>query len=36
MKKLGMQYRGQERWYDMDTAVYAMTREDWIAQTQAK
>lgn len=29
MKKLGMQYRGIERWYDMDTLVYAMTRADW-------
>ena len=31
MKKLGMQYRGIERWYDMDTAVYAMNREAWLA-----
>jgi len=29
MKKLGMQYRRNERWYDMDTAVYDMTLADW-------
>ena len=29
MEKLGMQYRGLERWYDMDCAVYAMTDADW-------
>ncbi|MBC3918843.1 GNAT family N-acetyltransferase [Undibacterium sp. CY18W] len=32
MKKLGMQYRGIERWYDMDTAVYVMSREEWLAR----
>ncbi len=32
MKKLGMQYRGVERWYDMETAVYAMDRADWLAR----
>lgn len=32
MKKLGMQYRGIERWYDMDTLVYTMTRADWEAK----
>ena len=32
MKKLGMHYRGIERWYDMDTAVYVMSRADWLAQ----
>jgi RimJ/RimL family protein N-acetyltransferase len=31
MQRLGMQYRGIERWYDMDTAVYAMTRSEWEA-----
>jgi len=35
MEKLGMHYRGEERWYDMDCAVYAMTPEQWRArQTQ--
>ncbi|MDY7536700.1 GNAT family N-acetyltransferase [Undibacterium sp. RTI2.2] len=29
MKKLGMQYRGIERWNDMDTATYAISRADW-------
>lgn len=29
MKKLGMQYRGIQRWYDMDTAVYSMDRTGW-------
>jgi RimJ/RimL family protein N-acetyltransferase len=29
MKKLGMQYRGIERWYDMDTAVYSMDKAGW-------
>lgn len=29
MKKLGMTYRGQERWYDMDTAVYGMSADAW-------
>jgi RimJ/RimL family protein N-acetyltransferase len=32
MEKLGMQYRRNERWYDMDTAVYDMTRADWDAR----
>jgi RimJ/RimL family protein N-acetyltransferase len=29
MKKLGMQYRRNERWYGMETAVYDMTLADW-------
>lgn len=29
MKKLGMRYRGIEHWYDLDLAVYDMTRADW-------
>ena len=32
MKKLGMQYRRNERWYEMDTAVYDMTQADWQAR----
>ena len=29
MQRLGMRYRGVERWYEMDTAVYEMTRDEW-------
>ncbi len=29
MERLGMSYRGIERWYDADCAVYAMTAADW-------
>jgi len=29
MQRLGMAYRGIERWYEMDCAVYGMTRSDW-------
>lgn len=29
MRRLGMRYRGVERWYDMDTAVYEMTGDEW-------
>jgi RimJ/RimL family protein N-acetyltransferase len=29
MKKLGMHYRGLERWYDAETAVFQMTRGEW-------
>ncbi len=32
MQRLGMHYRGVERWYDMDTAVYEMTRDEWLAR----
>ncbi len=28
MRRLGMRYRGVERWYDMDTTVYALTRQE--------
>lgn len=31
MTKLGMRYRGIERWYDTDSAVYGMTAEEWRA-----
>lgn len=30
MQRLGMTYRGIERWYDIDTAAYVMEREQWI------
>lgn len=33
MQRLGMVYRGVERWYDFDCAVYGMTRSDWLART---
>ena len=33
MKKLGMRYRGLERWYEMDTAAYEMTDSDWKSRT---
>jgi RimJ/RimL family protein N-acetyltransferase len=29
MKRLGMRYRGVEHWYDVDLAVYEMTRAEW-------
>ncbi|MEO6918806.1 MAG: GNAT family N-acetyltransferase [Collimonas sp.] len=29
MQRLGMRFRGIERWYEMDTAAYMMTRSDW-------
>ncbi len=29
MERLGMSYRGIERWYDADCAVWGMTAEDW-------
>jgi ribosomal-protein-alanine N-acetyltransferase len=29
MQRLGMQFQGVERWYEMDTAVYMMTRGEW-------
>ncbi|HEX2011556.1 MAG TPA: GNAT family N-acetyltransferase, partial [Roseateles sp.] len=29
MTRLAMSYRGIERWYDMDCAVYGITAEQW-------
>ncbi|MET0519503.1 MAG: GNAT family N-acetyltransferase [Burkholderiaceae bacterium] len=29
MRRLGMSWRGIERWYDADCAVYAMSLDDW-------
>lgn len=29
MQRLGMSYRGSERWYEMDTSVYEITRARW-------
>jgi RimJ/RimL family protein N-acetyltransferase len=31
MQRLGMHYRGIERWYNTDTMVYSMTRAEWAA-----
>ncbi len=31
MQRLGMRYRGVERWHDADCAVYAISRGDWKA-----
>jgi RimJ/RimL family protein N-acetyltransferase len=31
MQKLGMRYRGIEHWYNTDTLVYAMRRDEWMA-----
>lgn len=31
MQRLGMHYRGVERWYDIETSVYVMEREQWHA-----
>jgi len=31
MEKLGMHYRGEQRWYDMDCAVYGMSSAQWRA-----
>ncbi|EEF26001.1 N-acetyltransferase, putative [Ricinus communis] len=29
MQRLGMTYRGVERWYNTDTTVYVMTKDEW-------
>jgi RimJ/RimL family protein N-acetyltransferase len=31
MQRMGMRYRGLERWYDLD-AVYEITHEEWQAR----
>ncbi|AZP12318.1 GNAT family N-acetyltransferase [Undibacterium parvum] len=36
MKKLGMHYKGLERWYEMEVAVYQMTGSDWASRAQAE
>jgi len=35
MQRLGMSYRGVERWYEADCAVYQMTRADWLGRSPA-
>jgi ribosomal-protein-alanine N-acetyltransferase len=32
MERLGMRFRGTERWYDADVATYEMDAEAWLAQ----
>ncbi len=32
MEKLGMTYKGIERWYEMDCAVYGMSDQQWLAR----
>ena len=32
MQRLGMRYRGIERWYDMDAVTYEMTQAEWRAR----
>jgi RimJ/RimL family protein N-acetyltransferase len=32
MKRLGMQYRGIESWYERDVATYGITSEQWLAR----
>ncbi len=36
MQRLGMRWRGVERWYDMDCAVYEMTAAEWRAAAAAR
>jgi RimJ/RimL family protein N-acetyltransferase len=36
MERLGMCYRGIERWYDMDVATYAITAAEWREQLASK
>lgn len=33
MQRLGMRYRGVERWYDMDTSAYEITQSEWAARS---
>ncbi len=33
MQRLGMRYRGVERWYDMDMSVYEITQSEWQARS---
>ena len=35
MQRLGMAYRGMERWYDTDCVVYAMSRDEWLLRTNS-
>lgn len=35
MQRLGMAYRGVERWYEADCATYQMTRDEWLKRTQS-
>lgn len=35
MERLGMHYKGDEIWYDMNTAVYEITRAEWFEHCRA-
>lgn len=32
MQRLGMEYKTEQRWYEMDCSVYEITREAWLAR----
>jgi RimJ/RimL family protein N-acetyltransferase len=32
MQRLGMRYKGVERWYESDCSVYEINREAWLAR----
>lgn len=36
MERLGMHYKGDEVWYDMNTAVYEIARAEWFEHFQAE
>ena len=36
MQKLGMTYKGMERWHEKDTAVYTISRENWKKRSAQK
>ncbi len=36
MERLGMRYKGEEVWYDMNTTVYEITRAEWLAHCRAR
>lgn len=36
MERLGMHYKGEEVWYDTNTSVYEITREEWFKHCRAR
>ncbi len=36
MERLGMRYKGEEVWYDMNTSVYEITRAEWFEHCRAR
>jgi hypothetical protein len=36
MERLGMHYKGDEVWYDMNTSVYEITRAEWFEHCGAR